>query len=188
MTKPRRFQLRMPRFRVPHWGWLLLATFVLVVGFVGLSVWLAWHREQQLIRMVESWEGYAVTETGGPQWLRQIVGEERMKKFKVFERVHFVNLGDSKVSDRDLAQLRKLTKPNMVYLDRTAITDSGLLHLTMLTTLEVLDLRSTAVTDSGLVQLGKSTNLRLIHVDDTAVTAKGIEELQKELPRCVINH
>jgi len=27
--------------RLPHWGWCLLGTFVLAIGYVGLSIWLA---------------------------------------------------------------------------------------------------------------------------------------------------
>ena len=47
--EPRRFSIRLP-----HWGWFLLATVVLVVGFVGLSVWLPYHQEQQVIGMLEA--------------------------------------------------------------------------------------------------------------------------------------
>jgi type VI protein secretion system component VasF len=50
-----------PRSRrhLPHWGWFLLATVVLVVGFIGLSVWLPYHRQQQVVQMIEGWGGNA---------------------------------------------------------------------------------------------------------------------------------
>jgi len=43
------------RFRLPRWGWFLLATVVLVVAEIGLSIWLPYCREQQLIRKIQSW-------------------------------------------------------------------------------------------------------------------------------------
>jgi type VI protein secretion system component VasF len=41
-------------FRLPHWGWFLLATDLLVLGYVGLSVWRPYHQEQQVIGMLEA--------------------------------------------------------------------------------------------------------------------------------------
>src|ERR1019366_2088506 len=94
---------------LPHWGWFLLATVVLVVGYVGLSVWLPWHREQQVVREVEGWGGKVFTETSGPEWLRQLVGKDQMQEFKVFERVIIVDLALTTISDATLDHLTGLT-------------------------------------------------------------------------------
>ena len=67
------------RSRLPHWGWFLLATVVLVVAGIGLSIWLPWHREQQVIHEIERWGGSACyAGRFAPEWLEQLLGESRM--------------------------------------------------------------------------------------------------------------
>jgi len=63
-----------------------------VVGFVGLSIWLPYDREQQIIQKIESWDGYVDSTTCGPEWLQRLVGENQMSEFKVFGRVSHVSL------------------------------------------------------------------------------------------------
>src|SRR5258708_22989502 len=96
------------RFRVPHWGSFLLATIALVVSAIGLSVWLPNHREKQIAEKINSWGGTVATSTGGPEWLRNLVGEERMKECKVFERVSEVHLAGAAITDADVACLSRL--------------------------------------------------------------------------------
>jgi hypothetical protein len=206
MTDPPR-----SRFRLPHWGWFLLATVVLVIAGIGLSIWLPWHREQQVIQRIESWGGYATAGTVGPKWLRKLVGEIHMKEFKVFERTAEVQLQRRAINDTQIAHLGGLKNLEVLDLERTAVTDAGLNHLSKLTKLQSLGLNGTAVTDSGLAHLNTFTNLRililsntavtdagLIHLSGltnlhtlqlfgTAVTATGIEKLQKTLPDCKID-
>src|SRR5260221_13967643 len=114
IAEPRRFSIRLP-----HWGWFLLATVALVVPAVGMSVWLPYHHEQQVIQKIERWGGKVQTETGGPEWLRTLVGEDRLKTFKVFERVGYVVLESTAVTDADLAHLRRLTNLKELWLDGT---------------------------------------------------------------------
>ena len=208
MTDSQRF-----RFRLPHWGWFLLGTVVLVVGFVGLSVWLPWHREQQAIRTIESCGGEAFeTATIGPKWLQQLVGKHRLQELKVFERVTRVSLDITAITDADVAHLSKLTNLKYLSFSRTAITDTGLAHLSGLAKLEYLSLSESTVTDAGLAQLSGLANLRELYLFNTAVTdtglphltrltnlrhlsfggsqvtGKGIEELRKSLPNCNITY
>ena len=113
------------RPRLPHWGWFLLATVVLSVGCVGLSVWWPYHREQQVIHEIESLGGYAF-KTVGPLWLRNLVGDDRIQEIKFFERVNIVYLDDKAITDADLAHLNGLTHPYGLFLDDSAVTDAGL--------------------------------------------------------------
>ncbi len=118
------------RFRLPHWGWFLLGNVVLAVGYFGLSVWLPWHREQQVILKIEGWGGYVARDTLVPKWLQQFVGENRMRHFKPFERVVCVRLqGTTGLLMRSVARLSRLTKLEKVYLLSTAATDAGLAYL-----------------------------------------------------------
>src|SRR5579862_5891033 len=108
--EPRRVAIR-----VPHWGWFLLATVVLVVGFVGLSIWLPWLREQEVVEKIESCGGGFTTEVGGPVWIRRFVGEDRLKKFKVFGRVNRVHLRGTAITDADIAAFSGLTNLRDLY-------------------------------------------------------------------------
>ena len=204
-----------PRFRLPHWGWFLLATVALVIGIVALSVWLPWHREQRVIKefhRIGGWDWWAETQTGGPEWMRQVFSEDRIKSFKVFERVVGVELQGTEINDADIAQLSGLTNLKYLHLDGTAVTDAGLAnlaalvnldtlslddtkvtdvglaHMTKLANLEALSLEATEVTDAGLAQLRGLTKLRVVYVTGTSVTEKGIEELKAALPGCEIEN
>ena len=200
------------RFRLPHWGWFLLATIVLVVGSVGLSIWLPWHREQQVIQKIEEWGGQVTTKTSYPEWLRRLVGEDRLKDSRLYVRAVTVQLSGREITDAKIAQLSGLTRlrgidlritavtdsglahlsglKNLKYLilDQTAVTDNGLTHLNRLPNLRTLTLVRTAVTDNGLIHLSRLTNLRRLHLGRTTVTDKGVEELQKVSPDCEILH
>jgi hypothetical protein len=176
------------RFRLPHWGRFLLATLVLAIATAGLSIWLPYHREQQVIRKIESWSGQVSAETGGPGWLRQLVGEDRMSELKVFDRIDFVSLSGTAVTDANMSQLKGLTNLKRLSLQDTALTDAGLIYLSGLTNLEDLSISYTAVTDSGLVHLRGCTNLKLLRIGATLVTEKGNAELKKAIPYCKIRY
>jgi hypothetical protein len=154
-TNPVSAEPTQSRFRPPHCGWFLLVTVALAIGNVSVSVWLPWRREQQVIPKIEGWGGVIGTKPlGGPQWLRQLVGEHRMRGFKIFDRIDSVDLSGSE------------------------ITDAEIIHLTGLTELDWLSLADTAVTDIGMAYLSKLKMLRVVDIHDTAVTMKGIDVLQ----------
>ncbi len=75
-------------WRLPHWGWFLGATLGLVTLAAGLAVWLPYHREQQIVELIENNGGEVSYENGGPDWLRRIVGDDQMK---LFDRVRAVS-------------------------------------------------------------------------------------------------
>src|SRR5437762_14054554 len=90
-----------PRFslRLPHWSWFLLATAVLVVGCVGLSIWLPFQQEQQLIARVEGSGGHVITSPIGPGWLQSLLGNDRMTEVKVFNRASLVQFEGPRIDD-----------------------------------------------------------------------------------------
>ena len=126
------------------------------------------------------------------------------------EQLLMVYLDDSRVTDADLAGLRKLANLRNLSLGRTAITDAGLVHLQeltglqklslehtgvsdaglahlkSLTELESLNLGLTKVSDAGLVHLKGLTRLQVLHLWGSKVTDAGVNELQKALPDCRI--
>ncbi len=161
---------------------------VLIVAYAALSIWIPYHRERQIIQKIEGWGGRieeAVLlfagriderEKGGPEWLRLLLGDERMK---AFDRVGIVDLEGSTITDVDLAELGGLTKLECLLLGGTAVTDAGLAHLSCLTNLKVLAVSDTAVTDAGLVHLSGMTSLEVLAVNDTAVTSAGVVHLSR---------
>jgi hypothetical protein len=208
-AEPRRISIRLP-----PWGWCLLSTVVLVLGYGGLSVWLPYHREQPIIEALEGrGESASIkTETVGPGWLRSLVGEDRMKKFRVFERVSTVELIGEDITDAEVDHLTGLRNIRKLWLYKTAVTDAGLARLRAFGKLEYLSLRGTKVTDAALADLSVLPSLRKLHLaetavtdaslphlssmrnleylglDHTAITDKGIEELKTASPHCEIIH
>lgn len=98
-----------PQFRLPDWGWFLLATVILVIVGIGLSIWLPYHREQQVIQRFESSGRTVFVETCGAEWLCRLLGKDRIQEFKVFERVCGVYLDSNEVTDTEIADLSRLT-------------------------------------------------------------------------------
>jgi len=165
------------RFRLPHWGWFLLVTVALVVGFVFLAVWLPWHREQQVVEKLKGLGGRVGTETRGPEWLQQFVGEFRMKEFRVFDRTIHLELDKTAITDADIAHLSRLPNLYFLSLSCTTVTDAGIAHLTRLPNIQYLQLSETAVTDEGLAHLNRLPNLNSLYLSKTAVTDTGLARL-----------
>ena len=141
---------------------MFVALLVLLLVATLMSFWLPYYREQKVIQKIRDLGGKVEMETGGPEWLRQFVGNEELQNFEVFKRVFLVNLDDTPISNAGLATLCGLANPRILYLRGTDVSDAGVTYLSGLTTLGGLHLRGTAVSDSG------------------------VERLQKALPDCVI--
>ena len=94
--------------------------------------------------------------------------------------IHWLDMGETAVSDAGLAQLSTMSELRRLQLDRTAVTDAGLAALAPLARLESLNLFGTAVTDGGLVALEALPRLRRLHVWQTQVTPAGAQALAKE--------
>jgi hypothetical protein len=199
--EPRRFAMHLP-----HWGWFLLMTVVLVIAGIGLSIWLPYYREQKIVEKIRSSGGY-VRMTSDSDWRPWLVRDG-----SVFDRVWLVEFTDSEITDADLLPLEGLLSPSQLNLSGTAVSDVGLAHLRGMSNLDSLRLDGTRVTAGGLVHLRKLTKLRSLYFDgtttvadaglihlsglrnlknvylhDTQVTDNGVEALQKALPDCTIH-
>ncbi len=164
-----------PKSRLPSTGTLVLIAMVLLVGGGALTVWLPYHREQQLIAEVERLGGEATTGTVRPLWYPEAADAGG---FWLFEKVRNLDLRNTGVSDDGLANLRGLTNLRMLFVDGTQISDVGLEHLRESTDVWGLSLAQTLVTDKGLEHLTGLTNLELLLLDGTLVSDAGLEQLQ----------
>ncbi len=174
MTAPRQ-----SRFHLLHRGWLLLAVAVLAVAYVGLSVWLPSHREQQIIQLIGTWKGSVAVERHNPEWLRRLVNENRLNDFSVFDRVIKVDLAGQTITDEDIARLGGLSELKSLDIERTAVTDIGLAQLASCTKLESLYLSDTQVTDAGLYHFRQLPKLKILYLNRTAVGDDGLAHLRR---------
>ncbi len=153
--------------------WLLTAACVLVAIGTFLVVWVPYHRQMQLIDEIESFDddefGFVVvglprikrveTDAVGPDWLRDLVGDERMSGF---DSVVLVYLVGAPIDDAWLKKLGRFPKLYSLVLDGKQITDDGLTHL------------------------AEMSNLRILILMETGVSDKGVKKLQQALPDCII--
>ena len=98
-----------------------------------------------------------------------------------------LNLGSTKITDSDLANIKGLTNLRRLHLENTPVTDVGLVHLKGLVNLEYLNLYGTAVTDVGLEQLKGLVRLRNLYLWQTRTTETGVANLKKALPNVDIS-
>ncbi len=197
------------RGKTPSAKFCVCTVLVIALGALSicLPIWLPYQWEQQIVEEIEGCGGRVYTETGGPFLLRWFVGTDRMKKCRVFERVHGVTLFSAEVPDAGIAQLNSLPNLEHVHLDvakvtaaglvdlrgfkilechtlsvslnRTMVTDDDLAHLSRLTNLTFLWLDGTAVTDFGLTHLSGLTGLQFLDLSRTAVTDAGLAHLSE---------
>jgi Leucine-rich repeat (LRR) protein len=193
--------------RLPHWGWLLLATVLLVIAAVGLSIWVPYQREQALVAQIARWGGASIVEPGGPVWLRKRLGDERMKRFVRVSQVHLnsssindeemayfnrlpridlLNLTRTSVGDAGIANVRGLKTLTHLWLGDTQITDAGVVHIAGLTGLTDVSLEGTNVSDASIPHLSKLINLTWLNLYRTRITEEGLQTLCKALPACKI--
>ena len=130
----------------------ILATSV-VAGVLWIGV--PAYRQYVAIREITRVGGTVETQPGGPEWLRELLGDERMEWFE------------------DLVRVR---------LEGTPATDATLVYLSGLPKLHRLDLFETEVTDAGLAHIARLSTLRVLALDGTRVSDAGVADLQKELP------
>jgi uncharacterized membrane protein len=101
-------------------------------------------------------------------------------------QVLWLDLGNTRVSDRGLSAVATLPNLTRLHLQHTEVGDSGVALLAALQRLEYLNLYDTAVTDQGLVWLSSLKRLRALYLWETGVTPAGISRLQAALPRLTI--
>lgn len=125
-------------------------------------------------------------ECGGPQWLRDVAGDDAMH---LFDRLTAIDLNDkgnphdptykrnTTLSDGWLTNLVNL--PDLVILDlsNSSVSGPGLKYVGALKSLERLNLTLTLVTDPWLEQLRDLTNLRVISLASAKCSGEGYKFL-----------
>ncbi len=116
------------------------------------------------------------TEPPGPEWLRQVIGDE------YFFRVHSVSLRESEVNSEvmgaTLAMIGRLNDLRSVDLSDLQITDAGMVHLRELNNLRWLFLDDTNVNDAKLEHVKRLIKLEWLHLDSTEITDAGLVNLK----------
>ena len=160
--------------RISHRDWLVLAVLLLLTMIVSTKIGLSQHRQQTAIAEIERLGGVVGLQSGGPEWLRRLVGNKMMRSF---DGVYLVNLRETQATDSDLADLQSMTEIERLNLASVPVTDTGLAHLKGLTELAALDLSGTKLTDAGLIHLTRLTRLRYLYLGGTQVTDAGLRHL-----------
>jgi hypothetical protein len=167
-------ELRRYSIRIPHPIWLGLTAVALLILSMGLHIGLSIYRRESAIGEIARFGGWVGRSHVGPEWLRELTGEERIDRFA---EVHEVHLTDSEFGDADVPVLLSLPTLKAVHLDGTKITDAGLSELATLSRLEELTLKHTGITDRGLGSLQRLPKLRVLDVNCTGVTNDGLAHL-----------
>jgi Leucine-rich repeat (LRR) protein len=168
-----------PTFRLPHWGWFLVATVALVAIAVGLHLGMPIWRQRAAIREIRRLGGRVTMHSGGPERVRRWIGDENMQ---VFDEVHSVNLRELAITDADLSNLTPL--PSVMRLDlawtlntESRVTDAGAAKLAALTKITDLSLYGTQIGDRGLAALRRLNHLQILRLDHTPITDAGLEHV-----------
>ena len=116
--------------------------------------------------------------------IEKIVRETiRKPKFELnvadLEKVTFIFLNDTKITDASLKELTKLKKLEELYLSNTQITDAGLNEVAKLQKLHCLWLKDTKITSKGLKEVAKLQKLRTLNLSETKITDVGLKEVVK---------
>ena len=141
-----------------------------------------------LLAEVKRLKGKAVTEPGGPRWLRDVVGPKALAVFSRLTEVHLNEHTDGHavkkprpkgeaVTDAWLRNLEGLSDLRRLELSGTAVSDAGLASLRGLKNLERLNVCLTPVTDAGIKHLAGLTRLRRLVICSTRVTGSGFKDV-----------
>jgi hypothetical protein len=127
-----------------------------------------------------------------PRWVNQVVDElgsevdyglvRDLRDTSRLAGVRRLYLGDSSITDQEIACLSHATELRYLSLANTRVTDKALRYLKPMTCLRELHLGGTSVTGPGLVHLKGLFQLEALGLSDTKVDDKSVRHL-KELPR-----
>ena len=168
-------------------SWLLL------VLFGGLAVWLYWPRDWA-IRAIERAGGKVNRITGGPKageicvTLPDTVDDHDLAELSALDRLHpaWLMLRGPKISGRGLASLTRLNCLFGLCLNHTNVRDEDLTRLRELPNLEVLNLEGGLITDKGLESVEQLFQLHDVNLWGNPVTAEGVKRLQSKRPDLIV--
>ena len=135
---------------------------------------------------IEAGWGTVEMVAGGPEWLRDMVGNAAMQ---VFDRVQVVDLFDKRIvaksgkrtveaTDAWIARLKNLPDIDYLELASTAVTNEGMKTVGTLKSLTRLSVTLTDVDGRGIAELAGLTNMRRISVASSKSTGEGFAALK----------
>jgi hypothetical protein len=204
--EPRQFSIHMPR---PLW--IGAATVVFLVASVGFRIGLPIYRQQVTIREIERVGGTVHFDKAGPEWLRELLGDERMRCVDAIRYVRFRprlktfrqrpvlegilysgpprwTESSVEIDDSLLKCIRNVPDLKQLSLSRTNIGDPGVVHIASLTDLETLDISGTDVSDASIPLFKRMRKLKELRLFSTQITDKGATDLKQALPQLTIEH
>jgi hypothetical protein len=125
----------------------LLAITVIALGLVAWRIYMQPYRDQQnLMHRIEALGGRYTTETGGPAWLRKLLGDGHFQEITLADvananpadyleaiihlpRLETLVVGGEEFTDAELARLARLKSLRAVVLDSTDVTDEAIAAL-----------------------------------------------------------
>lgn len=147
------------------------------------------HDQKKAIAAIDALGGTYGVYVEGPEWLRNLVGDDEL--FYNAARVSFGPgnqgydpnrpFGDNELRDV-ISQLNEFSKFRSLYLGSSQVTDAGLSHLQRLHNIERLSLAGTRVSDKGIEHLMSIGTLRYVDLRGSKVSSDGLQRLQKALP------
>jgi hypothetical protein len=93
------------------------------------------------------------------------------------QRVTYLALGGTRVTDAGLAHVKPLKNLEWIDLYKTQVTDAGLEQLQDLPSLKQIDLSGTRITDAGLKHVARLSELQKLMLGGTAVSSAGLEPI-----------
>jgi len=138
-------------------------------------------------------------------------GDEAMKFVVLCKKLRWLELSQSKVTDKGLAVLTvlkgleylevpvattdaglkhvgQITSLRTLYTGSTFVTDKGLPHLKKLQNLHTLFISYTRITDGGLKNFTGLRSLRRLHVAETYVTKEGVKRFSQKRPKVAVRY
>jgi hypothetical protein len=191
---------------LPHPLSLFLLTLALVIVGLSLRFGVPAYRQWSAINNIHGYAsiGGLLHETdarrAGPQWLRDLVGENRMTAFDEIEGLRFNPSIERHVriygawfgptlpvaDDAVVANVRNLPSLKRLDLEFTDVSDIGMEQVCRLGQLEELDLSGTDVSDVSVLLLKRLGKLKTLSLRGTQITDSGVAELQQALPGLTI--
>ena len=109
-------------------------------------------------------------------------GDEQLAALEpVAERVVWLDIGRTQVTDAGLAAIGGMRNLERLHLEQTAVTDGGMKHLAGLTQLEYLNLYGTEVTAAIFEPLANLRNLRKLFLWETKVDNGAARQFQRQM-------
>jgi len=193
----RRFSIGLPR---PLW--IGSAAAVLFSVGIALQIGLPIYRQEAAIRAIDRMYGIVGTEQRGPDWLRSLVGDERMRIFDVVESIEIAPTLDSENIDAELANIAPLSSVRKLSLgpvedwtnlrgpwfgrldaigpEGPSFSDAGMSHLKGMKEMQILDLSFSRVTDTGLAYIKDMLELTDLNIGGTQATDASLSQLVRK--------